>query len=57
MKKKKWKVLGYICSGILIFPLLLFILISHILRCIDEMSEWIYWIKGGYIDVDMYTAK
>ena len=38
-KKRNMKVLGYVCSGILILPLILFILIPRILRYIDEIAE------------------
>lgn len=44
-EKRNMKVLGYICSGVLISPLILFILIPRILRYIDEIIELIYWIK------------
>ncbi len=45
-KKRNMKVLGYICSAILILPLVLFILIPRILRYIDEIAEFVYWIEN-----------
>ena len=46
LQKRNMKVLGYICSAILILPLVLFILIPRILRYIDEIAEFVYWIKN-----------
>ena len=40
LQKRNMKVLGYVCSGIL------FILIPRILRYIDEIAEFVYWIKN-----------
>lgn len=48
LQKRNMKVLGYVCSGILILPLILFILIPRILRYIDEIAEFVYWIKNIY---------
>ena len=46
LQKRNMKVLAYVCSGILILPLILFILIPRILRYIDEIAEFVYWIKN-----------